>query len=839
MAKTIQVTDHIKGFVKKIIWQNDNTTIAAFQVEGDKETTFKGDFVINAQDTIILHGAWGSYQGKPQFQAASFEYDTKPSQEGLARYLANNPKFAGIGEVKANLIAVHFHENFEETLFNNPKAIQDIAKISEKLIEILQIEWRSNQAINITATKLSAWELSYKQVMKLLTNHGNGIVAIIQQYPYKLIDLVDGYGWKKVDALALKTGVDKESPSRMRACINFCINEIVKNGHCWEDYREVTLRVKKELSFSTSEQEGKIWDEIKWLEQDKQLFIDCLSEEEGLVIIAPMWLYKQEKFIIDTFHNKLEILPYKDLLEQYADDLEIAKEGEIGLNKEQYNAIYNGLKYNISLITGYAGTGKTWVIESLVNILADSGETIKLAAPTGKAARRIEESVKGYSASTIHRLLEYSPHENEFTRNANNPIEATVVILDEVSMCSVSLLYYLLLAIDFTKTRLILVGDHNQLPPVEAGNPLRDIIQKKALPTTILTTVMRNAGALRANSLAILEKGIIAPNTTEDCHAEHNSQLSMKCWYVVDNNTTEDHILLKVAQSYSGNLEKHGFDIIWDVQMLSPVHKGILGVRSMNIYLQAMLQKRLYGIEVEPVKDGHKPKFYIGDKVIQKKNLYDLDIMNGMMGVIKSITKESYIINFGTKTKELLIEIPNDYEYLQYLELGYCCTIHSSQGSEWPCVITLIHSNFPPMMLHRNLLYTALTRARKVTIAICDKKGINTAGYKQEIERRNTFGQYWLNNYQNEFRYIRDRQAMSEPSPLDEVFPILPPQDIDTKKEVVAFSENLALESQNLEIAVIETTKEIIPIKKQKVNLSSRIVKNLDLAKKYPIYNEE
>jgi exodeoxyribonuclease V alpha subunit len=348
---------------------------------------------------------------------------------------------------------------------------------------------------------------------------------------------------------------------------------------------------------------------------------------------------------------------------------------------------------------------------------------VLMAAPTGKAAKRLEQ-VTGRRAQTIHRLLGYNGE--EWQHNAENPIEADVVIVDEVSMCDVPLAYHLLSAIDFNCTRLILAGDHNQLPPVGPGNVLRDILTHDLIPYTVLDEVVRQAGPLRRNSLEVLNGRAVGLRKSDPVTSD---------WKVVTRyEDAEDalNFLLRLYQRVFA--ERLGYDILRDIQVLAPQRNGAVGVENLNLALQAVIQEKLFGRRIPPVKPNRRPPLYPGDKVMQIKNDYAIDVMNGHIGyVVESEPKEKrWVVDFEDRGR---VEL-ND-EKIQRVVLAYCVTIHKSQGSEFPCAVCILHSSHS-FMLHRNLAYTAVTRARNQAVIIGDRKGIQRAVRIQKVDDRRT-----------------------------------------------------------------------------------------------------
>jgi exodeoxyribonuclease V alpha subunit len=389
------------------------------------------------------------------------------------------------------------------------------------------------------------------------------------------------------------------------------------------------------------------------------------------------------------------------------------------LDDSQRRAVASALRNRISLISGGAGSGKTTSINSIYQMYTQAGLTVRLCAPTGKAARRLEEVVPGSRASTIHRLLEYRPLQG-FRRGLDNPIDADVVIPDEVSMMGAELAYHLFRAIG-PRTAVVLVGDHHQLPPVDAGALLRDCISHELLPLTILQECHRQAGALKHNCAAILA-GVVAPT-------EPPPTSGPGPWYIHPKLNSPADVLAYLERLYVEVLgPKCGFDVLRDVQFMTPQHRGPIGTQAINGLLQRLRQRSL-GVELPPADPEARPKLLVGDKVIQCKNNYDLDIMNGHQGIV--LEADPLLVEFDGRA----VAIPKDRK--AEVELAYCLTPHKMQGSEVPCAVTVCHSTHS-YMLHRNWLYTACTRAQKTAVIIGDERGFTRAAQTVKTNERRT-----------------------------------------------------------------------------------------------------
>ena len=391
---------------------------------------------------------------------------------------------------------------------------------------------------------------------------------------------------------------------------------------------------------------------------------------------------------------------------------------------KQLEAFHGAINNRIYLITGPGGTGKTYVIDRLVEYFKHHELNVTLAAPTGKAAKRMEQMAQ-HSASTLHRLLGYNGH--TFTRNASCPISTDVLIVDEVSMLDVNVCYHLFKAIDFSKTRLILAGDHNQLPPVGPGNILRDILRNNLIAHTVLDQIVRQSGALRRNCLSILQGNVIGLRQSDEKSSD---------WSVVHSYDSPEDILNYLIHLFENVLwDKLGFHLIRGVQVLSPQYRSVLGVQSLNIAIQEVVQRKLFKRHIPPVPSGRRPRLYPGDKVIQTRNNYDLNIMNGHIGLVEQVDERTgeCVIDFEDAGK---LEL--NKEQLRDILLAHAVSIHRSQGSEFPCVITIIHSSHR-FMLHRNLFYTGVSRAQKKAIILGDTKGIRYCANEQQLFKRRTF----------------------------------------------------------------------------------------------------
>lgn len=387
--------------------------------------------------------------------------------------------------------------------------------------------------------------------------------------------------------------------------------------------------------------------------------------------------------------------------------------------------MHQALSSRISLISGGAGTGKTYTVSTLTAICDDLDLSVELTAPTGKAARRLEES-SGREAMTIHRLLGYDGR--TFAKGLDDTVDTDLLIVDEVSMADVPLAWHLFRSLDLARTAVVLVGDHNQLPPVGPGNILRDLIQSRAIPTTILDKCVRQAGVLKENATAILRGEV--RKTSE-------KRPDGRCdWYLVDQFTDPSGVAKCLRELFENVLEeKLGFDLLQDVQVLTPTHKGPIGTRALNEELQRLVQRKRYGVEAPPHAANRRAPLLVGDKVIQTRNNYEIDVMNGTVGIVRDISaKGAYTVDFDGQ----MVEIERASNNLRDIQLAYALTFHKCQGSEFPCAIVVVHKSHA-YQHDRNLFYTGVTRARKTAIILGDRWGVRNCAQKVQVDSRKTF----------------------------------------------------------------------------------------------------
>ena len=705
-TSTLKNSETVRGAVERVFFSSPSFSAGLLRTDDGAFVRFRGAFMATEGDAAALVGRWvkDPKYGR-QFEAERLSYDLPHTPEGLTHYLATNPAFAGIGPKTAERLVNYAGDGkaLDRLIRNGAAELHERLRIPMAMLEGLRDAWVAGAAENQVRTYLAGFGLTHHQMNVLLEVFGSGVVGVLRQDPYQIIRHVSGYGFKRVDKIARQMGTPKDHPGRVAAAIDYCLREEIGSGHTWTAGRDLLDKANEILLLDTLDSLDLIRRQADSMLERGDIVAD------GTAVTTPEML-EAERLIRDVLED------HAWHSRETAFDADVAED----LNAGQDKAYRISLQTGISVISGGAGVGKTFVISRLARTFCDVGLKVALCAPTGKAAKRIEEVMRQYGLSlgarTIHRLLGYDGH--VFNReNLSSPCADDdgydVVIVDEVSMVDVPLLAELFRRIDFARTQVVLVGDHNQLPPVGPGNVLRDIIHGNLAPTTVLTEVVRQAGILKVNSTRILS-GTVAPTAAGDT-----------AWTVIDSFRDAVHI-----QTYLRDLvlrlipERLGYDPIRDVQVITPTHKGPLGTKALNEMMQHLLHGRVEG------------RFAVGDKVIQTSNDYDMNVMNGTIGRVVDIEKGACYIDFdGEGVKKV------DGERLGNVQLAYALTAHKAQGSEFPCIVVVCHKSH--FFADRNWLYTAVTRAAKTCIMVGDRWGLRHAAGKNNTIKRRTFLSLW------------------------------------------------------------------------------------------------
>jgi exodeoxyribonuclease V alpha subunit len=703
MEKTVE---SLAGYVEHIIYRNaDNGYTVLNLVSGEDEITCVGIFSAIAEGENIE--AQGEYTEHPtygqQFKVTSFEEKAPEDEEVIERYLGSGA-IKGIGLAMAARIVRRFKEDTFRIIEEEPERLAEIKGISNRKAMEIASQVNEKRDLRQAMIFLQQYGITMNLAVKVYQAYGQDVYGIIRENPYRLADDIDGVGFRTADEIAARVGIRMDSDFRVRSGILYTLLQASGEGHTYLPETELTPRASKLLNVTAEQVEKQYMD----LAIERKIILKQMEDQTQIYAASFYYMEANTATMLKRLNVSYDVSDAE--IEQRIRGIE--KKSGMTLDEHQVTAVKEAVRNGLLVITGGPGTGKTTTINTIIRYFELEGLEIFLAAPTGRAAKRMSETT-GFEARTVHRMLELNggaEGSGGFERDESNPLEADVIIVDEMSMVDISLMYSLLKAIS-VGTRLILVGDVNQLPSVGPGSVLRDIIQSHACNVVMLTKIFRQAST-----------SDIIVNAHKINHGEE---------VILDNKSMDffflkrydaDVIINVVLQLIKQKLPKFVDATPYDIQVLTPMRKGLLGVERLNGILQRYMNPPAND-KVE--KEYGSTVFREGDKVMQTKNNYQLaweirtkfgltvdkglGIFNGDMGIIRQINDfaEQMIIEFD---EGRMVEYP--YKLLDELELAYAITIHKSQGSEYPAVVIPLLSG-PMMLMNRNLLYTAVTRARK------------------------------------------------------------------------------------------------------------------------------
>lgn len=738
--------EEIEGVLAEIIYQNEvnSYVVGVFETEEEQFTVVGYLPFVKKGDTLKIVGKFVEHKDYgEQFKIETFEKLMPKTLGALETYLANG-NIKGVGPATASKIINKFGEDTIHVLKYEPQKLAQIKGITKtKAVEISEsfIEnWEVWQIVGFLE-RFGMGAESAKKVYDLL---GINAIAEIEANPYILIDISRGVDFKQIDQMAIELGVEKENQKRVKSGIKYALIKITYNGHCCTLKENLIEYVKNLLNVN----EAIIEDGIINLKVNNEIIVEDREEEKWIYLYS---FYNAENKIAQ---NILGLDRYKNVkkVSNIEKELKLVEERtDILLSEKQKEAIRAINDNNVTIITGGPGTGKTTIIKSIIEIYKQKKYKIVLCAPTGRAAKRMTETT-GEEASTLHRLLEIGKVDEESLFKKDNeyqgaPIDGDIIIVDEVSMVDMFIMSYLLDCI-YKGTKLILVGDCDQLPSVGPGSVLKDLISSEKITTVHLDKIFRQAAkskiivnAHRVNS----GKKFISK---DDKEMEEESKQDF--FFIKENN--QEKVLEQVLSLCNGRLKKFGdYDFFESIQVLSPTKKGMLGTKEMNKALQEELNPHREG---EAEKNSMGAIFRIGDRVMQIKNNYDIyweKKKNGEVEVGNGVFngETGTILNINEKEKNICVKFDDEklvwYEFndLEQLEHSYCITIHKAQGSEFDVVIMIV-PQAAPMLLTRNLLYTGLTRAKKLLIVIGNERVIDYMINNVDSKKRNTGLEYKL-----------------------------------------------------------------------------------------------
>lgn len=761
-----------EGYIEKIIYSSEETGYTVFSVEtADGEETFVGTLPGAGEGMFIQ--AEGEYVHHPQydiqFRFTSCEMKMPDDIVGVERYLSSGI-IKGIGEVLAKRIVKKFRMDTLRIIEEEPERLAEVKGISENMARKIAVSYSENHEFQQVIMFLSGYGINVNLAMKIYNEYGDDVYHVVKVNPYKIAEDISGIGFKTADEIAAKVGIAPDSEYRKRSAIIYTLNQAMGLGHMYLPEEMLIAKVKELLGVSEEnsflyyvrnlEEDGAATDEFA--EELRRQLAELAIENKVVIKRVPEQPAPEEDMGLDTKMinivytsanyyielNSARLISDLRLrfetpdieLQEALDSIE--KGADIVLDDCQREAVKRAISSGVAVITGGPGTGKTTIINAVIEYFQNRGLKVQLAAPTGRAAKRITEST-GYKAQTIHRLLEFSgmPGEDggtmlKFGRNTEKPLECDAVIIDEASMVDSFLFYALLQAVPYG-TRLILVGDVNQLPSVGAGNVLRDIIDSGCFPVTELTKIFRQA-----------EESAIVRNAHMIKGGEHLAIHNKSSDFFFIPRKGPADITNELNELILNNLPKYLNIPAADIQVLTPMRKYELGVETLNEKLQKTMNPPNPKLR-EKEKNG--VIFREGDKVMQIKNNYKLEwkifsgqggyileegigVFNGDMGNIKNINDfdEEITVLFDDGREAVY-----SYNLLDELEHAFAITIHKSQGSEYPAVVIPLY-NGPRKLLNRNLLYTAITRAKKMVVIVGNINLVNQMIDNVEEQKRFT-----------------------------------------------------------------------------------------------------
>lgn len=747
----------IEGSVESIVFRNEDNhyTVARFRPNDsgrllrDDLTTIVGALPgVQVGELLSIEGEWETdpRYGR-QLHISSFVQRLPASPEGIVRYLSSG-LIKGIGPKKAQKIVDHFGDQTLAILEQQPERLSEIKGISTKDREQIISSWISQAEVKELHLFLQSHEVSLNMATRIYKQYGQESIRVVRENPYRIADDVAGIGFRTADEIAVKLGLPRDSEPRLVAGLKYALVQAAnEDGHCFLPASELLERASSMLLAPSELLEPA----LQILNQARDVFIeptlspvstvsesnegtgqDIKSESEdeekavpSHIYFAPFWYAEQGSArLLRTLLRSPSQIPPVSQTNWEAVFTFLAERRSMLLTEKQREAVQMAYTHKISILTGGPGTGKSTSLRALLMVLRKRQIRVALAAPTGRAAKRLTEATGAVHtpAKTLHRLLEFVPHDNSYQRNENNLLPYDFVIVDEVSMIDILLFYHLLKALPPT-AHLLLVGDADQLPSVGPGNVLRDLVRSEAIPCVRLTELFRQAQA----SQIIVNAHRINAGQMPLLKREQGSDF----YFLPEEDPMR--VQQRVIDYVQNRIPRHyRLNPLSDIQVLSPMYKGVVGVSLLN----EELQKRLNPTPAATLEwNGHT--FRVGDKVMQVRNDYDKGVFNGDIGWIRHINRENSTLKVEFQEEAGPQLVAYEFHELDELVLAYAVTIHKSQGSEYPAiVIPLVQQHY--MLLQRNLLYTAITRARRLCILIGQPRALEVAVKNDRVAQRNT-----------------------------------------------------------------------------------------------------
>lgn len=709
--------EQIHGHIERITFHNPDTgyTVAQLQEAGKKQLTcIVGTMpALQPGETVRCFGKWHQHlvHGR-QFEVDSCKPEVPATIEGIQKYLGSG-LIKGIGPVFATRIVDTFGLQTLDIIELQPDRLLEVEGLGPKKLEMIKTCWADQKSIRDLMIFLQGHKVSPAFAQKIFRAYGSKAIEMLQENPYRLARDIRGIGFKSADKIAHAMGIAKEAPQRLEAGLEHTLLELSDDGHVCYPLADLYIQAEKLLEV----EQAKIEERMVFLQKEGRVELFETVVEGRLTPFAWLkWLFVAEVGIAREIQrlkagaSALRAVDVEKALEW------VQKELAIQLAANQQKAVGTALQQKLEIITGGPGTGKSTITNAILTIMGKLTGKIMLAAPTGRAAKRMTEITK-WKAQTIHSLLEFSFKNGGFKRNRQNPLDCDLLIVDEASMIDTGLMYSLLKAIP-TTARVIFVGDINQLPSVGPGNVLRDMIASDVIPTVILNEIFRQAAGSRIITNSHRINNGMFPELSPDPNSD---------FFFLEAEEPQD-VSRTILGLVSQRLPKsYGFDPIKDIQVLAPMRKGPIGTENLNVQIQQTLNRRQEVL----FRSGYQ--YGVGDKVMQMRNDYDKNVFNGDVGLIKQLHLGDQSVSIDFDGRIVLY----DFHDLEDVCLAYAVSIHKYQGSECPCIVIPVHtSHF--MMLHRNLLYTGVTRGKKLVVLVGTKKALAIAVKNDDVKKRYT-----------------------------------------------------------------------------------------------------
>ncbi len=701
--------ESLRGVVERITYANEDTGYSVIKVKSkgymDLVTVVGSMATVNVGSVLYMKGFWthNAKYGR-QFEVREWEETLPASIYGIEKYLSSG-LIKGIGPVYAKKIVNLFKEQTLDIIEEEPDRILEVPGIGKKRVEMIKKAWQDQKEIKNIMLFLQSYGVSTSFGSRIYKYYGNESIEVVRENPYQLADDIYGIGFKTADGLASKLGIEKDSFKRCRAGIFYTLSQLSEEGHCYASSEQLITKCVEILEV----EESKIIMTLDYLISEKEL----IKELPDMIYLPPF--YYSEQGVAKRLKQIMMCKPLKKVKPSQEVIAQLEKNDGITYDEIQRHAIMQAEISKVMVLTGGPGTGKTTTTHGIISLFKASGMEVLLAAPTGRAAKRMSEAT-GLEAKTIHRLLECKPPEG-YKKNEDSPLEGDVLIIDEASMIDIILMYNLLKAVP-DHMILIIVGDIDQLPSVGAGNVLQDIIASNVVPTIKLERIFRQA----MGSQIITNAHKINKGENPDLRGGKTSN-----FFFMEQEENEGVINTIINLCVKRLPNYYHVNPIKDIQILTPMQRSETGAANLNTVLQAALNPNTLCL-----KRG-ATEYRLHDKVMQIRNNYDKEVFNGDVGFISAIDLDAKTLKVNFDDREV------EYEVLELdeLVLAYATTIHKAQGSEYPIVIMpFTFSHY--VMLQRNLLYTGITRAKKVVILVGNRNAIYMAVKNMTVKNRNT-----------------------------------------------------------------------------------------------------